>query len=99
MIKGAGCINTAPLFIIASVKFFSYGQDRPLRKQEPLHFLSVIFLVFQGDVAMNAGLMFALAAAVLALLYGMMSIKWILGLPTGNKRMQEIAAAKAHRPT
>ena len=42
---------------------------------------------------MNAGLQFALAAAVLALLYGVVSIKWILGLPTGNDRMREIAAA------
>jgi len=30
---------------------------------------------------------------VLALLYGIVSIKWILGLPTGNDRMREIAAA------
>jgi K(+)-stimulated pyrophosphate-energized sodium pump len=30
---------------------------------------------------------------VLALLYGIISIKWILGLPTGNDRMREIAAA------
>jgi K(+)-stimulated pyrophosphate-energized sodium pump len=42
---------------------------------------------------MNAGLLFALVAAVLALLYGVMSIKWIVGLPTGNDRMREIAAA------
>ncbi|HEY9098659.1 MAG TPA: sodium-translocating pyrophosphatase [Thiobacillus sp.] len=42
---------------------------------------------------MNEGLMFALAAAVIALLYGIVSIKWILGLPTGNDRMREIAAA------
>ena len=42
---------------------------------------------------MNEGLMFALVAAVLALLYGAMSIKWIVGLPTGNDRMLEIAAA------
>jgi K(+)-stimulated pyrophosphate-energized sodium pump len=42
---------------------------------------------------MNEGLLFALAAAVLALLYGIVSIKWILGLPTGNDRMREIAAA------
>ena len=42
---------------------------------------------------MNEGLMFALAAAVFALLYGIVSIKWILGLPTGNDRMREIAAA------
>ena len=42
---------------------------------------------------MNEGLLFALVAAVLALLYGAMSIKWINGLPTGNDRMREIAAA------
>jgi K(+)-stimulated pyrophosphate-energized sodium pump len=42
---------------------------------------------------MNEGLMFALVAAVLALLYGMISIKWIVGLPTGTDRMREIAAA------
>ena len=42
---------------------------------------------------MDAGLLFALVAAVLALLYGIMSIKWIVGLPTGNDRMREIAAA------
>jgi K(+)-stimulated pyrophosphate-energized sodium pump len=42
---------------------------------------------------MNEGLIFALVAAGLALLYGIISIKWILGLPTGNDRMREIAAA------
>jgi len=42
---------------------------------------------------MSEGLMFALVAAVLALLYGVMSIKWILGLPTGNDRMRAISAA------
>jgi Na+/H+-translocating membrane pyrophosphatase len=42
---------------------------------------------------MNEGLLFALVAAVVALLYGIVSIKWILGLPTGNDRMREIAAA------
>ncbi len=42
---------------------------------------------------MNEGLLFALVAAGLALVYGAMSIKWIVGLPTGNDRMREIAAA------
>ncbi|MDP2432175.1 MAG: sodium-translocating pyrophosphatase [Pseudomonadota bacterium] len=42
---------------------------------------------------MNEGLMFALVAAGLALAYGVISIKWINGLPTGNDRMREIAAA------
>jgi K(+)-stimulated pyrophosphate-energized sodium pump len=47
----------------------------------------------QGDEAMNEGLMFALVAGALALVYGVMSIKWINGLPTGNDRMRAIAAA------
>ncbi len=42
---------------------------------------------------MSEGLMFALVAGVLALVYGVLSIKWILGLPTGNERMRAIAAA------
>jgi K(+)-stimulated pyrophosphate-energized sodium pump len=35
----------------------------------------------------------ALAAAVLAVLYGVFSARWVLGLSAGNARMQEIAAA------
>lgn len=42
---------------------------------------------------MNEGLMFALACAVAALVYGGLSIKWIMGLPTGNDKMREIQAA------
>ncbi|HRH80215.1 MAG TPA: sodium/proton-translocating pyrophosphatase, partial [Thiobacillaceae bacterium] len=42
---------------------------------------------------MSVGLMFALAAAVLALVYGVMSIQWIMGRPTGNDRMRQISAA------
>lgn len=42
---------------------------------------------------MNEGLMFALACAVLALVYGGVAVKWILGLPTGNDKMREIASA------
>jgi K(+)-stimulated pyrophosphate-energized sodium pump len=42
---------------------------------------------------MNAGLWFALACGVFALLYGGWSIQWILAQPTGNERMREIAAA------
>ncbi len=42
---------------------------------------------------MSSALVFALVCAVAALLYGVVSIKWILGLPTGNDRMREIAAA------
>src|SRR4030067_540347 len=37
--------------------------------------------------------MFPLLCAVAALLYGVASIKWILGKSTGSARMQEIAAA------
>jgi K(+)-stimulated pyrophosphate-energized sodium pump len=39
------------------------------------------------------GLIFALVCAVLAVLYGAVSIKWILAQPAGNERMREIAAA------
>jgi K(+)-stimulated pyrophosphate-energized sodium pump len=39
------------------------------------------------------GLLIALACAVLAILYGAWSIRWILAKPAGNPRMQEIAAA------
>lgn len=39
------------------------------------------------------GLVFALACAVGALIYGAISIKWILDKPAGNEKMQEISAA------
>ena len=42
---------------------------------------------------MSGGLGFALLCSIAALLYGAVSIKWILGLPTGSDRMREIAAA------
>ncbi|MEW5967486.1 MAG: sodium-translocating pyrophosphatase [Pseudomonadota bacterium] len=42
---------------------------------------------------METQLIWVLASAVLALLYGVLSIGWILKLPAGNARMQEIAAA------
>ncbi|MFZ2854401.1 MAG: sodium-translocating pyrophosphatase [Rhodocyclaceae bacterium] len=41
----------------------------------------------------SQGLMLALAGAVLAVLYGAVMSKWILSLPAGNARMQEIAKA------
>ncbi len=42
---------------------------------------------------MSNGLLFALACAAAALIYGVYSIKWILAQPAGNDRMREIAAA------
>jgi K(+)-stimulated pyrophosphate-energized sodium pump len=42
---------------------------------------------------MSTELIIALASAVLALAYGLVSIRWILAQPAGNERMQEIAAA------
>ena len=42
---------------------------------------------------MSGGLGFALLSAVIAILYGLFSIKWILSRPTGSERMREIAAA------
>lgn len=40
-----------------------------------------------------SALAFTLFCAVIALIYGGLSSKWILSLPTGNERMQEIARA------
>jgi len=42
---------------------------------------------------MSQSLMFALACAVLALVYGGITIRWVLAQPTGNDRMREIALA------
>ena len=48
---------------------------------------------FEGGLHEAIALIFALACAVLALLYGVWSIKWIVAQPAGNERMREIAAA------
>jgi K(+)-stimulated pyrophosphate-energized sodium pump len=42
---------------------------------------------------MSDSLIFALACAVAAIIYGLVTIKWVLNQPTGNDRMREIAAA------
>ncbi|MFT7229016.1 MAG: K(+)-stimulated pyrophosphate-energized sodium pump [Methylophilaceae bacterium] len=42
---------------------------------------------------MSVELIIAIAAAVLAVLYGLVMSKWISSLPAGNARMQEIAEA------
>ncbi|TBR08441.1 MAG: sodium-translocating pyrophosphatase [Rugosibacter sp.] len=42
---------------------------------------------------MSSGLMFALICAVLAIVYGAISSRWVLAQSAGNDRMREIAAA------
>jgi len=42
---------------------------------------------------MSAGLILAIASGILAVLYGALMSKWILSLPPGNEKMQEIAKA------
>jgi K(+)-stimulated pyrophosphate-energized sodium pump len=43
--------------------------------------------------SISIGLWIALLCAVGALIYGVISIKWVLAKPVGNERMQEIASA------
>jgi len=42
---------------------------------------------------MSTELIIALGCALVALAYGLVSIRWVLAKPAGNERMQEIAAA------
>jgi K(+)-stimulated pyrophosphate-energized sodium pump len=44
-------------------------------------------------MTLDFALWLAIAAAVVAILYGVISVRWILALAAGNARMQEIAAA------
>ena len=40
------------------------------------------------------GLLIALICAVLAILYGVWSIRWILAKPAGNERLQQIGGGR-----
>ena len=44
-------------------------------------------------MTLDCALWLAIAAGVVAILYGVVSVRWILAQPAGNSRMQEIAAA------
>src|ERR1700727_3708592 len=44
-------------------------------------------------MTLDCALWLAIAAGVVAILYGVISVRWILALPAGNARMQETAAA------
>src|SRR5581483_3699 len=47
----------------------------------------------EAPMLQQYGLWIALACAVVAILYGAFSVRWILAKSPGNARMQEIAAA------
>ena len=42
---------------------------------------------------MSVALLFALLCALVAIIYGGVSIQWVLSRPSGNDRMREISAA------
>jgi K(+)-stimulated pyrophosphate-energized sodium pump len=44
-------------------------------------------------MSLAPGLIIALACALVAVIYGIVSIRWVLAKPAGNERMQAIAAA------
>jgi len=44
-------------------------------------------------MSLGPGLIIALACALIAVIYGIVSIRWVLAKPAGNERMQAIASA------
>ena len=44
-------------------------------------------------MSLDNAIWLAIAAGSLAIIYGLLSVRWILAQPAGNARMQEIAAA------
>src|SRR5450432_3319905 len=55
--------------------------------------VTVFSIYGSGRKGMSKELIFALACSIAAIVYGVVSIGWIMAKPSGNERMREIAAA------
>src|SRR5690606_29618733 len=69
------------------------GGTRPSACAIVVRFVLAVSQTGEGFMLQQYGLILALACAVVAILYGIISARWIGAQPAGNTRMQEIAAA------
>src|SRR5690606_16666207 len=76
-----------------SVVGFRKGCHGPAERRRHLCHSRPGFHSGEGFMLQQYGLVLALGCAVIAILYGIISARWIGAQPAGNERMQQIAAA------